>query len=229
MTTLPPAAAYPYAPPPLSHIGSRAGHGRHADRHLGLGADDAAVAPRRTSAPTSPSSTRACRSAEIQATLDAAHAAAGRQRDGHQAVRVPVQAGHLRHRRAAAADQGRLLHRDLRPRRLARPTWSSTARSRSTTAAWPSGGTANCLALVNFWRTLSNLSININAAGQDGCRASAQLLGGVPGRLDAPAQRQRRHPVADGLLHRRPAVRQRRLHRRLQAAGTWSTARSSSG
>ena len=30
------------------------------------------------------------------------------------------------------------------------------------------GGTSNCIALVNFWRTLSNLTININAAGQDG-------------------------------------------------------------
>src|SRR6266545_3093989 len=37
------------------------------------------------------------------------------------------------------------------------------------------GGTSNCLALVNFWRTLSNLSININAAGQDACRASANF------------------------------------------------------
>jgi hypothetical protein len=37
------------------------------------------------------------------------------------------------------------------------------------------GGTSNCLALVNFWRTLSNLSLNIEAAGQDGCRASANF------------------------------------------------------
>ncbi len=37
------------------------------------------------------------------------------------------------------------------------------------------GGTSNCLALVNFWRTLSNLSLNINSAGQDGCRASANF------------------------------------------------------
>ena len=37
------------------------------------------------------------------------------------------------------------------------------------------GGTSNCHALVNFWRTLSNLSLNINAAGQDGCRASANF------------------------------------------------------
>jgi hypothetical protein len=37
------------------------------------------------------------------------------------------------------------------------------------------GGTSNCLALVNFWRTLSNLSVNIDAAGQDDCRASANF------------------------------------------------------
>ncbi|GAA2591022.1 RICIN domain-containing protein [Winogradskya consettensis] len=36
-------------------------------------------------------------------------------------------------------------------------------------------GTGNCLALVNFWRTLSNLTININGAGQDGCRAGANF------------------------------------------------------
>ena len=33
----------------------------------------------------------------------------------------------------------------------------------------------NCVALVNFWRTLSNLSINVNAAGQDGCRSTANF------------------------------------------------------
>src|SRR4051794_16495397 len=38
-----------------------------------------------------------------------------------------------------------------------------------------SGGTSNCLALVNFWRTLSNLTLNVNALGQDGCRASANF------------------------------------------------------
>lgn len=37
------------------------------------------------------------------------------------------------------------------------------------------GGTSNCLALVNFWRSLSNLSLSINGAGQDGCRASANF------------------------------------------------------
>ena len=37
------------------------------------------------------------------------------------------------------------------------------------------GGTSNCLALVNFWRTLSNMSIKINGAGQDGCRGTANF------------------------------------------------------
>jgi hypothetical protein len=37
------------------------------------------------------------------------------------------------------------------------------------------GGTSNCLALVNFWRTLANLTIDIDAAGQDDCRASANF------------------------------------------------------
>nr|WP_246158535.1 adenylyl cyclase [Catellatospora sichuanensis] len=37
------------------------------------------------------------------------------------------------------------------------------------------GGTGNCLALVNFWRTLSNLTLNVNSAGQDGCRSSANF------------------------------------------------------
>ena len=46
-----------------------------------------------------------------------------------------------------------------------------------------------------------------------------ELLGGLPGGVDAPAEHHRRRAVADGLLHRRPAVRQRRLHRRLAAAG----------
>jgi hypothetical protein len=37
------------------------------------------------------------------------------------------------------------------------------------------GGTGNCLALVNFWRTVSNLTVNVNATGQDGCRSTANF------------------------------------------------------
>ena len=80
------------------------------------------------------------------------------------------------------------------------------------------GGTSNCLALVNFWRTLSNLSLNINALGQDGCRASANFWAVSQAVVDAPAQHRGRQPLADGLLHGRAAVRQRRLHRRLEPA-----------
>lgn len=36
------------------------------------------------------------------------------------------------------------------------------------------GGT-NCIALVNFWRTLSNLSLHVNNKGQEGCYASANI------------------------------------------------------
>ena len=81
------------------------------------------------------------------------------------------------------------------------------------------GGTTNCLALVNFWRTLSNLTLNVNAPARTAA-GLGELLGGLPGRLDAPGQRPRRQALADGLLHGRAAVRQRRLHRRLGAPGT---------
>ena len=37
------------------------------------------------------------------------------------------------------------------------------------------GGTSNCVALVNFWRSVSNLLLNVSSAGQDGCRASANF------------------------------------------------------
>ncbi|NCT92420.1 adenylyl cyclase [Cellulomonas sp. APG4] len=33
----------------------------------------------------------------------------------------------------------------------------------------------NCIALVNFWRTLSNLTLDIDATGQDDCRATANF------------------------------------------------------
>ena len=36
-------------------------------------------------------------------------------------------------------------------------------------------GTANCIALNNFWRTLSNLTLEVNGAGQDDCRATANF------------------------------------------------------
>ena len=58
-----------------------------------------------------------------------------------------------------------------------RATSSSTARSRSTTSAsrCPRVRPANCLALVNFWRSLSNLTIQYAAGDADGCRSSANF------------------------------------------------------
>lgn len=37
------------------------------------------------------------------------------------------------------------------------------------------GGDASCFALNNFWRTLSNLTLTVNGAGQDGCTASSNF------------------------------------------------------
>lgn len=37
------------------------------------------------------------------------------------------------------------------------------------------GGTSNCVALVNFWRTISNLTIKVNSLGQTGCRQAANF------------------------------------------------------
>ena len=37
------------------------------------------------------------------------------------------------------------------------------------------GGTTNCIALNTFWRTLANLTIDVNGTGQDGCRASSNF------------------------------------------------------
>ena len=117
-------------------------------------------------------------------------------------------------RTPSRSDQGRLLHRGRRARRVA-----GRRRHQRQVEVYnrclDDGGTSNCLALVNFWRTLSNLTINVNAAGQDGCRASANFWAVSQAASDAPGRRHRRQPVADGLLHRRPAVRERRLHRRL--------------
>ncbi|GAB3094520.1 discoidin domain-containing protein [Isoptericola nanjingensis] len=33
----------------------------------------------------------------------------------------------------------------------------------------------NCIALVNFWRTVANLRLDVNTAGQDGCKATANF------------------------------------------------------
>ena len=50
--------------------------------------------------------------------------------------------------------------------------------------------TDNCIALNNFWRSLSNLTINVDRPRLRLPRR--RVLGGVAGRADAPGQRQRR-------------------------------------
>jgi hypothetical protein len=37
-------------------------------------------------------------------------------------------------------------------------------------------GTPNCIALDNFWRSVSNFHLNVNATGQDGCRGTANFF-----------------------------------------------------
>ena len=74
-----------------------------------------------------------------------------------------------------------------------------------------------CVALNNFWRSLSNLTIQVNGTGPGRLPRLGQLLGRRQAVVAAPGRHPRRQPLADGLLHRGPAVRQRRLPRRLPA------------
>ena len=67
------------------------------------------------------------------------------------------------------------------------------------------GGTSNCLALVNFWRTLSNLTLNINSRGPGRLPRVGELLGRVAGSLHAPGEHLWRQPLTDGLLHHQSA------------------------
>ena len=76
-----------------------------------------------------------------------------------------------------------------------------------------------CLARGQLHRAEQLLALAVEPDHQRGgprrLPGLGQLLGGVAGRADAPGRRRRRQPQPDGLLHRRPAVRQRRLHGRL--------------
>ncbi len=83
--------------------------------------------------------------------------AAGAEPVRAAAVRAAVRARHVRH-----APPTRSTSRSATTRRspasgVRPPTWSSTARSTSATSATP----AACIALNNFWRSLSNLTINV--------------------------------------------------------------------
>ena len=52
----------------------------------------------------------------------------------------------------------------------------------------------NCIALNNFWRSLSNLTINVT--GRERLPSLGQLLGRLAGRADAPGGRHGRQPHA---------------------------------
>jgi hypothetical protein len=67
-------------------------------------------------------------------------------------------------------------------------------------------GTNNCIALINFWRSLSNLTINVNTPNF-GCY-NGEFWAVSQAAPMRPRQRAR-HPY--GLLHR-PVVCERRLH-----------------
>ena len=63
---------------------------------------------------------------------------------------------------------------------------------------------------------MSNLTINVT--GPTGCQTIGEFWAVSQAAPMRRVQRQGRHDV-DGLLHRRPAVRQRRFHRRLRISG----------
>ena len=98
--------------------------------------------------------------AEIQSYVDAL---ADQQRDDEMSTQPSgrlLPARRLRHRRDAARSSRSATTPRSRVSARRPTTSTSTARSRSTTAASTNGGTSNCLALVNFWRTISNLSLD---------------------------------------------------------------------
>ena len=138
----------------------------------------------------------------------------GRQRDGHRTVRVPVQARHVRHRRESAADQGRLLHRDRRPGRLTQRRGHQRQ----------GGGLQPLPGARQLRRAGQLLADPVQPVDQrqltwpGWLSRFGELLGGLAGGVDAPRRHQRQHPFADGLLHGRPAVCQRRLHIGLEPA-----------
>ena len=101
--------------------------------------------------------------------------AAGRRRDGHRTATRSCSS-----RASTARPRSRCRSRSATtPRSPAsaprRPTSTINGKIEVYNRCLDDGGTSNCLALVNFWRTLSNLTLNINALGQDGCRASANF------------------------------------------------------
>ena len=142
---------------------------------------------------------------------------AGRRRDGHEPLRAPVQAGRLRQRRPAAPAEGRLLHRGRRPGRLA----DGRHDQRQDRGLQPLPRRRGHEQLPRPGQLLAHAVQPVaehRRAGPGRLPRLRELLGRLAGRVDAPSQRRGRQPLADGLLHGRAAVRERRLHRRLEPA-----------
>ena len=143
--------------------------------------------------------------------------AAGRRRDGHEPLRAPVPAGRLRQRGAAAAAEGGLLHRAGRPGRV--PGGRDDQRQDRGLQPLPRRRGHEQLRRARQLLAHALEPVAAHRRGRPGRLPRVrELLGGLAGGVDAPARRQRREPLAHGLLHRRAAVRERRLHRRLEPA-----------
>ena len=131
---------------------------------------------------------------------------AGLQPVRDAALRAAVQARHLRHPPPTRSTSRSATTPPSPASACPRTTSSSTGRSTSATSA-PVG---SCVALNNFWRSLSNLTINVTTP-DFGCYTGEFWA------VSQAAPMRRVHvnglTDADGLLHR-PVVRERRLHRR---------------
>ena len=139
----------------------------------------------------------------------------GRRRDGHEPLRVPVQAGRVRNSRRASANEGRLLHRGRRPRCL--PDGRDDQRQDRGLQPLPRDRGHEQLRRPGQFLAHAVQPDPEHQQPQPGRLSRlGKLLGGLAGRVDAPSQHRRRQPLAHGLLHGRAAVRQRRLHRRLE-------------
>ena len=154
---------------------------------------------------------------QIQATVDAIHAQQVDDEMGTNRYALLFKPGVYGSARAAAADEGRLLHRGRRPRRVA----DRRDDQRQDRGLQPLPRRRGHEQLPRPRQLLAHAVQPV--AEHQRRRAGrlsrlGELLGRLAGRVDAPPQHRGRQPLADGLLHGRAAVRERRLHRRLEPA-----------
>ena len=85
-----------------------------------------------------------------------------------------MEAGGVRERRPAAADEGGY-YTEVHGPGASPADVTINGKIEVYNRCLDDGGTSNCVALDNFWRSVSNLSLIVNGLGQDGCRASANF------------------------------------------------------